>query len=157
MMMSASFSLKMMRIMMAVTETGSMSGKTICQKLCQPEAPSTLAASSTSRGSACRPARIMIIMNGMKFHASISMIVIWAISGEPKKEGLSQPSQRAKRDTGPKRTSIIDLPIIHETATGDSISGSRKTTRQNLRATICALSSMARPKATAYSTRIAST
>ena len=43
--MSASFSSKMMRRMIAVTLTGSMSGKVISQKDCQAFAPSTLAAS----------------------------------------------------------------------------------------------------------------
>ena len=56
---------------------------------------------------------------------------------------------------GPKRISIIDLPTIQLTATGESMSGSRKTTRKNFRARICALSSNARPKAMAYSTMIA--
>ena len=50
--MSASFSLKMMRRMMAVTLTGSISGKMICQNDCQGVAPSTFAASRMSFGSA---------------------------------------------------------------------------------------------------------
>ena len=64
--MSASFSLKMMRMTTAVTLTGSISGKVTCQKLCQPLAPSTLAASSTSFGIACSPASSRIIMNGIE-------------------------------------------------------------------------------------------
>ena len=50
MMMSASFSLKMMRIRIAVIDTGSISGKVTSQKPRQPFAPSTLAASCTSFG-----------------------------------------------------------------------------------------------------------
>ena len=50
--MSASFSLKMMRMRIAVTLTGSISGKTIRQKVCQGLAPSTFAASRRSFGSA---------------------------------------------------------------------------------------------------------
>ena len=61
-------------------------------------------------------------------------------------------STRISRATGPKRYSIIDLPTIQLTATGDSMKGMRNTTRQNFRATISALSSRARPKAMAYST-----
>ncbi len=75
-----------------------------------------------------------------------------ASSGLAKKAGSSQPSARASFDTGPKRNSSIDLPIIQHTATGDSISGSRNATRKNRRARIWALSSSARPKAMAYST-----
>ena len=45
----------------------------------------------------------------------------------------------------------MDLPIIHETATGESIRGKRNATRKKRRARICALSSSARPKAMAYS------
>ncbi len=90
-------------------------------------------------------------MNGMNVQASIAMIMRRAISGVPKKDGFSQPSQRASVASGPKRVSIIDLPIIQLTATGLSINGSRKTTRKNLRATICELSSSASPKAMAYS------
>ena len=44
---------------------------------------------------------------------------------------------------------------IQLTATGDSISGSRKATRKNFRALISAFSSSASPKAMAYSTMIA--
>ena len=157
MMMSASFSLKMMRRMTAVTDTGSISGKVTCQKVCQAVAPSTRAASSTSRDIACRPASSMIIMNGMKVQASSTMIEMRAVIGLEKKAGFSQPRWRASVAAGPKRYSISDLPIIHDTATGDSISGSRKTTRKNLRARICALSSSARPKAMTYSTSTAST
>ena len=52
--MSASFSWKMMRSTIAVTLTGSISGKVICQKDCHGVAPSTLAASDSSLGSACK-------------------------------------------------------------------------------------------------------
>ena len=47
----------------------------------------------------------------------------------------------------------MDLPIIQDTATGDSMSGSRNATRKKRRARICRLSSSASPKAMAYSTR----
>ena len=46
---------------------------------------------------------------------------------------------------------MIDLPIIQLTATGLSISGSRKTMRKNFWARILAFSSKARPNAIAYS------
>jgi len=96
-------------------------------------------------------------MNGMKVQASITMIVSLAISGEPKNEGCSQPSHFASRASGPNRTSSMDLPTIQLSATGDSISGRRKVTRQNFRARISAFSNSARPNAMAYSTMIAST
>ena len=48
--MSASFSWKMILSTIAVTLTGSISGKVICQKDCQGVAPSTLAASGISFG-----------------------------------------------------------------------------------------------------------
>jgi hypothetical protein len=99
----------------------------------------------------------MIIMKGMKVQASRIMMVALAIQGLSKKLGLSTPSARASREIGPKRGSSIDLPIIQLTATGDSISGIRKATRQNLRARIWPLRIRARPKAMAYSTMIAST
>ena len=155
--MSASFSLKMMRIRIAVIDTGSIIGKVTSQNARQPLAPSTLAASFNSFGMACRPARIMIIMKGMKVQASITMMAALAIHGLPKNDGSSQPRSRPNRAMGPKRGSSIDLPIIQLTATGDSISGRRKATRKNLRARISAFSARARPKAMAYSTRIAST
>ena len=69
-----------------------------------------------------------------------------AISGEPKKDGLSQPSQRAKRAIGPKRNSSIDLPIIQLTATGESISGNRNATRKNLRARISRVEQQREPE-----------
>ena len=155
--MSASFSLKMMRIRIAVTDTGSISGKVTSQKPCQRLAPSTRAASCTSLGIAWRPASSMIIMNGMKVQASSAIDrQPWPDPRVGEEGGLSQPSQRASRATGPKRNSSIDLPIIQDTATGDSISGSRNATRKNFRARISALSSSARPKAMAYSDKMAS-
>ena len=96
------------------------------------------------------------MMKGMKIQASSIAIVSRAISGLAKKAGSSQPSMRARLATGPKRNSSIDLPIIQPTATGDSISGSRKATRKKRLARIWALSSSARPKAMAYSTRTSS-
>ena len=99
----------------------------------------------------------MIIMNGMKVQASSTMIEMRAVIGLVKKAGLSQPRVRASVAAGPNRYSISDLPIIHDTATGDSINGIRKTTRKNLRARICALSNNASPKAMTYSTNTAST
>ena len=146
----------MIRIKIAVIETGSISGKVISQKRFQGGAPSTCAASCSSLGIACNPARIIIIINGMKVHASITMIMPRAISPEPKKEGLSQPRNLASLDIGPKRISSMDLPIIQLTATGESINGIKKATRKNFRARICAFSNTARPKAIAYSGSIAS-
>ena len=140
---------------MAVRDTGSISGKMIFRKLCHADAPSTRAASIDLPGSAWRPASSMSIMNGMKIQASRTIIVSLASSALAKKAGSSQPSARASCGTGPKRNSSMDLPIIHDTATGDSISGSRNTTRKKRRARIWALSSSARPKAMASSTRIA--
>ena len=99
----------------------------------------------------------MIIMKGMNVQASSIMIEMRAIHGMLKKAGLLPAEMRASVATGPKRYSISDLPIIQDTATGDSINGSRKTTRKNLRARICALSSSARPNAMTYSTSTAST
>ena len=155
--MSASLSSKMMRMMTAVTLTGSISGKTILQKDCQRLAPSTLAASSSSAGSACSPASSRTITKGILTQASIAMMVRRATQGVAKKAGLSQPSQRASAAAGPKRYSRIDLPIIQLTATGLSMKGSRKTTRKNLRPRMSALSSRASPKAMAYCTSTAST
>ena len=90
-------------------------------------------------------------MKGIETQASIAMIAEPRDPGRSaKKAGLSQPRWRASVAAGPKRYSIIDLPIIQLTATGLSMNGSRKTTRKNLRARISALSSSARPKAIAY-------
>ena len=136
---------------MAVIDTGSISGKVISQKRFQAGAPSTSAASCNSRGIACKPARIIIIIKGINVQASIIMIIARAISPEPKKEGLSQPNSRASREIGPKRISSIDLPIIQLTATGDSIKGSKKATRKNLRPRISEFSSSASAKAMIYS------
>ena len=97
------------------------------------------------------------MMKGIETQASIASIEKRASHGDAKKVGWSQPIQRISRATGPKRYSIIDLPIIQLTATGDSMNGTRKTTRQNLRATMSALSNRARPKAMAYSTITIST
>src|ERR1700752_1617352 len=93
--MSASFSLKMMRMISTVTLTGSMIGKVTCQNDCQPLAPSTLAASSTSLGIACRPASRIIMMKGIETQASIALMLTRAIQGWAKNAGLSQPSARA--------------------------------------------------------------
>ena len=155
--MSASFSLKMIRMMMAVIETGSISGKMIRQKVCQVLAPSTLAASRISFGSAWSPASSRIIISGMKTQASITSIAERAIQGSLKKAGLSQPRKRASLAIGPKRFSMIDLPTIQLTATGDSMNGRRKTMRKKRRARISELRSSARPKAMAYSTSTIST
>src|SRR5581483_6713408 len=121
--MSASFNLKMMRMISTVTLTGSMIGNVTCQNDCQPLAPSTLAASSTSFGIACRPASRMIMMKVIETQASIASIETRAIQGWAKNAGLSQPSALASVAAGPKRYSISDLPIIQLTATGLSISG----------------------------------
>ena len=94
---------------------------------------------------------------GIDTQASIAMMLSRAIHGEAKKAGLSQPRCRASVAAGPKRYSMIDLPIIQLTATGLSMKGSRKTTRKNLRARMSALSSRASPKAIAYCTSTAST
>ena len=74
-------------------------------------------------------------MNGIETQASIAIDAERARSrASAKKAGLSQPRWRASVAAGPKRYSIIDLPIIQLTATGLSMNGSRKTTRKNLRA-----------------------
>ena len=44
------------------------------RKVCQREAPSILAASKTSCGMACRPARSMTMMKGIEYQASIAMM-----------------------------------------------------------------------------------
>ena len=77
----------------------------------------------------------------MNTQASITSIESRAIQGSVKKAGFSQPRKRARRATGPKRFSMIDLPIIQLTATGESMNGSRNTTRKNRRALISALRS----------------
>src|SRR5215510_14137047 len=110
--MSASLSWKMMRNTTAVTLTGSMSGKVICQKLCHLLAPSTLAASDNSFGRACRPANSMIMMKGIHTQASMIAMEILAIQGVVKNAGLSQPRYRARLATGPYWYSANDLPII---------------------------------------------
>ena len=152
--MSASFSLKIIRINIAVKETGNIIGKIIFQKRGHLDAPSTFAASNTSLGRDCIPAKIMIIINGIYVQLSIIIIINLAISGEEKKAGESQPKVLAKRVTGPNLTSSIDFPIIQLTATGLSINGKRKETRKNFLATIFALSNKANPNAIEYSTRI---
>ena len=75
-------------------------------------------------------------MNGMKVHASITIIINLAISSEPKKEGLSHPKARASREIGPNLISSIDLPIIQLTATGDNIKGIKNATLKNFLALI---------------------
>src|SRR5262245_12270042 len=107
--MSASFSWKMMRRTTAVTLTGSMIGKVICQNDCHLLAPSTLAASDSSLGNACRPASSMIMMKGIHTQASMVAMEILAIQGEVKKAGLSQPRYRARLATGPYWYSANDL------------------------------------------------
>ena len=99
----------------------------------------------------------MIIMNGMKVQASSTMIEMRAAIGIAEEGRVFPAERRASVAAGPKRYSISDLPTIQHTATGDSMKGSRKTTRKNLRARIWALRSSARPKAMAYSTSTAST
>ena len=59
-------------------------------------------------------------MKGMKVQASISMMVIFAITGLPKNDGSSHPSARPSRAKGPNRASSMDFPIIQLTATGDT-------------------------------------
>src|SRR5688572_10249578 len=113
--MSASFSWKMMRSTTAVTLTGSMMGNVICQNDCHLLAPSTLAASDSSLGSACNPANSMIMMKGIHTQASIRAMLSLAIHGVVKKAGSSQPRCRASVETGPYRNSISDLPIIQLT------------------------------------------
>jgi hypothetical protein len=91
----------------------------------------------------------------MNIHASMTSMVSLASSGLEKNAGVSQPSALARRGIGPNRNSSIDRPIIHETATGESISGSKNATRKNRRARISWFSKIARPNAITYSTRIA--
>ena len=87
----------------------------------------------------------------MNVHASITIIINRAISSEPKKEGLSHPNVRAKREIGPNLISNIDLPIIQLTATGDNIKGIKNATLKNFLAFIWALSKTARQNAIIYS------
>src|SRR5690348_14022748 len=94
--MSASFNSNMTRSTTAVALTGSISGKVISQKDCQGPAPSTLAASFTSLGSACRPASSMMTMKGIHTQLSITAMLVLAIQDEVKKAGFSQPRNRAK-------------------------------------------------------------
>src|ERR1700756_2177265 len=155
--MSASFSSKMIRMMTAVMLTSPIRGKVIFQNVCQALAPSTLAASNTSPGSDCSPASRSTMMNGIQTHESIAMMLMREIQGVAKKAGLPQPRCRASVAIGPKRYSMIDLPIIQLTATGLNMNGSRNTTRKNLRALISALSNSASPKAIAYCTDTDST
>ena len=76
----------------------------------------------------------MITMKGIHTQLSIAMMLVLAIQGDVKKAGFSQPTYRAKVASGPKRFSMIDLPIIQLTATGLSMNGNRNATRKNLRA-----------------------
>ena len=102
-----------------MTLTGSISGKVICQKACQALAPSTLAASSTSFGSACRPASSRIIMKGIETQASIAMMLSRAIQGEAKKAGLSQPriaGQRGGRAEAVLHDRLADHPAHRDRA-----------------------------------------
>jgi hypothetical protein len=99
----------------------------------------------------------MIIMKGIHTQASIMAIVVLASQGEVSSDGFSQPSQRSRLVTGPKRYSSIDLPIIQLTATGESMKGSRKATRKNFCALMSAFSSSASPKAMAYCTTTVAT
>src|ERR1700731_4497982 len=115
--MSASFNLKIILMMSTVTLTGSMRGNVTCQNDCHPPAPSTLAASSTSLGMACRPASSMIMIKGIETQASIASMLKRAIQGDAKNAGFSQPRCRASVAAGPKRYSMGDLPIIQLTAT----------------------------------------
>ncbi len=123
MMMSASLSLKMMRRTIAVIETGSISGKVTCQKRCQGEAPSTRRRLHHLLGHGLQPRQQQDHDERDDTQASIASIASRASQGSAKNEGCSQPSQRARRATGPKRYSSIDLPTIQLTATGESISG----------------------------------
>jgi len=77
--------------------------------------------------------------------------------GSQRRLDLPQPRWRASVAIGPKRYSMIDLPIIQLTATGLNMNGSRNTTRKNLRALMSALSNSASPKAIAYCTDTDST
>ena len=85
------FSLKMILMIRTVMLTGSMMGNVTCQNDCQPFAPSTLAASCTSFGIACKPASRMIMMKGIETQASMASMLSHAIHGEAKNAGLSQP------------------------------------------------------------------
>ena len=99
----------------------------------------------------------MIIMKGIHTQASMKAMVILASHGEVRSEGFSQPNQRSRFVTGPKRNSSMDLPIIQLTATGESMKGSRKATRKNFCAFMSALSRSASPKAMAYCTSTVAT
>src|SRR5690606_4513234 len=101
------------------------------------------------------PARRRMVMSGMNIQASIASMLSRAIHGDAKNAGVSQPSQRAKLDNGPKRNSIIDLPIIQLTAIGLSMKGMRKAMRKKRLARISLLRSRASPKAMAYSIAMA--
>ena len=121
---------------MAVIDTGSIKGNVISQNFFHGGAPSTSAASWSSFGIACKPAKIIIIIKGIKVQASITIIINRAISSDPKKEGLSQPRARTSREIGPNLISSMDLPIIQLTATGDNIKGIRNATLKNFLALI---------------------
>ena len=76
-------------------------------------------------------------MKGIETQASIALMRESRDPGRGE-EGRVVPAElRAPAcAAGPKRYSIIDLPIIQLTATGLSMKGRRKTTRKNFRARI---------------------
>ena len=85
----------------------------------------------------------------MKIQASsTAMVTLASPRGLAKNAGSSQPSARATCETWANRNSSIDLPIIHDTATGDSMSGMQE---RDAEESPCAgsarCSSRARPKA----------
>ena len=107
--MSASFSLKMMRMTIAVTLTGSISGKMICQKVCQ-------------RAGAVDLRRLEDFLRQrlqagkqQDHHERDGHPGVHHLDRQPgdpgiaKKAGLSQPRKRARRATGPKRYSMHRL------------------------------------------------
>ena len=122
--MSASFNLKMIRMMRTVTLTGSIRGKVTCQNDCHAFAPSTLAASCTSLGIACRPASNMIMMKGIETQASIASMLKRRDPGV-REECRIVPSEIA-RQRGRRAKAVLHQRLADHPAHGDGTEHQRQ-------------------------------
>jgi hypothetical protein len=95
----------MIHKMIVVMLTGIINGNTILKNDGLALAPSIVAASMTSFGTACKPDSRRIIINGINIQPSTTSIQMRASHGEEKKAGVSHPRKRAKVVAGPKRYS----------------------------------------------------
>ena len=136
--------LSMSRNNAATSSTPRRNGSTICRVSRHAPAPSIRAASTSSCGSICSPARIINIVNGNHSQTSATMIAGSAYAGCVISAGIGQPSAASAQCAG-LMSGVYRTFQMMATTIGGSTIGIRKTVRSASRNRERRFSSRANP------------